>query len=205
MRRPHFASLVIAAMTAASHGRAHPVPKPQVCRTPDVDALDLHDRLVRIATADEPGPAKMRAALGVTSTPLTPPDSILLSADGETCRRAGEAYAKVFGSAPDGRGVFVMRFGAFLVVARPDGHPGPMVVVLDQAFERRAVWGLQPPLHSPNGTPRKHSAAHGRWRRSDHSAPSSPARRAAGCLTAISATTDGPGRHCRSIVESVHV
>src|SRR5689334_5379869 len=103
-------------VTTTGTARAHRAP---ACRSPDADALDLHDRLARIATSDEPGPRKMRLALGVTATPLTPPDSILLASDTETCRRGGEAYAKAYGPDATGKGVFVMHFGEFWVVARP--------------------------------------------------------------------------------------
>ena len=129
-------------LTLAVAGPLAAQPRAPMCRQPDYQEGEVRDALVRIATSEERGPTSMRTGLGITRTPLTPPDSIQPSGDATVCLQGAAAYAKVFGPDPLRKGVLVMRFGEFWVVARPDGRPGPMVLVVNGAFEKVATWGI---------------------------------------------------------------
>ncbi|WP_284349111.1 hypothetical protein [Roseisolibacter agri] len=112
------------------------------CGTTRLDSLEVIDAFRRIAASTEPGPAKMRAGVGITAPVLAAGDSVRFSDDPEVCRRAAAAYARSFGAAPAGRGVLVTRFGPYWLVARPDGRPRPYGMLLDDAFQQRGLWGL---------------------------------------------------------------
>ena len=135
----HRAFAPLAALLLATPLAAQRAP---VCRAPDYQEGEVREKLVRLATSDEPGPTRMRAAFGLARLSLASVDSIRPVGDAATCRRAAAVYGQSFGPDPFGKGVLVMSFGELWVVARPDGRPGPMVVVLDANIEKRAVWGL---------------------------------------------------------------
>ena len=112
------------------------------CGTTRLDSLEVIDAVRRIASSTEPGPAKMRAGVGITAPVMAAGDSVRFSDDPEICRRAAAVYARSFGAAPAGRGVLVTRFGQYWLIARPDGRPRPYGMLVDEAFQQRTLWGL---------------------------------------------------------------
>ena len=132
--------LLLVALLLAGAGQAAGA-QPAPCRPMDADADDHRAFVLRVDTSTAAWPRQRREVLHLTPVP---PDSVAWVQDAAVCQRAAAAYAKLGGPPSSGwERVHVLRLGPYLVIGRPDGHAGGILLVADATtFERREVWSL---------------------------------------------------------------